>query len=71
MLPDGQDIGKELAGMFAVGEPVDDRDRSVCRQFLDRAVQVGADHHRRNIPGRDPCGITDLLPPSDLEILCV
>ena len=69
MLPNGHQVGQDLAGVGKVGEAVDDGDGGVFRQLLHLLLAVGADHDTVTVPGQDPGGVLNGLPPADLALL--
>ncbi len=68
MLLEGQHIGHDLAGMGAVGQPVDHRHRGMLGQLQQRGLVEGADHDQVNIAAEHPRGVGDALAMAKLHL---
>ena len=66
--PNGHQIRKHLARMTEIGQPIDDRDRTVFGQILYFFLIEGADHDAVQITGQHSCRILHWLASADLQV---
>ena len=69
MLPDGLQVGQDLAGVTEVGETIDDRDGGVLGQGVHLLLGIGADHDTVTEAGQDPGSVLHGLVAADLAVL--
>ena len=69
VLLEGQQVGERLAGVVAVGERVDDRDRCGGGEPADVVVGVGADDEGAGVAADDSGGVLDGLASAELELV--
>ena len=65
-LPDGQQVGEQLARVEAVGQRVDHRHRRARGQLREPLVAVGAHHDRADVAGQHPAGVDERLAPAEV-----
>lgn len=63
------EIGENLAGMFVVGEGVDDGNGADSGERFHLALRVGADDDAMEIAGEDARGVLDAFPASELDVM--
>mmetsp|Transcript_11759 Transcript_11759/g.27449 ORF Transcript_11759/g.27449 Transcript_11759/m.27449 type:complete len:631 (-) Transcript_11759:1616-3508(-) len=68
VLDEGEQIGKDLAGVVFVGQAVDDRHARVRREALDLALLEGADHHQVDHAADDAGRVLHRLGPAELAV---
>ena len=68
-LLEGHDIGHDLAGMGAAGEPVDHGHARMRGQFGQSFLWPGAEHDRVDVARQHACGIGHGLSPPELHVL--
>ena len=64
----GQDVGHDLTGVGAVGQPVDDRNAGIFRHFQQGLFLEGADHDQVHIARQHAGGIGDGFAVAQLHI---
>ena len=65
----GHHVGHDLAGMGAVGQPVDDRHGGVFGHLEQRRFLEGADHDEIDVTAQHPGGVGDGLAVAQLHLL--
>ena len=68
-IPDGLQIGQDLAGVAEVGETVDDRNGGILGQGVHFLLGIGADHDAVAEAGQDPGSVLHRLVAADLAVL--
>ena len=68
-LADREDVRKALARVRQVGQSIDDRDRRVLREFLERLVGEGAEHDDVDVAAHHPRDVRDTLAAAEADLL--
>ena len=70
-LADGQEVGHRLAGVGRVGQGVDDRDRGVAGQLLDRRLRERPDGQGVDVLADHPGEVGHALADAEADVLAV
>ena len=68
LLPNGEQVGENLAWVHEVGEAVDHRYGGVLRELLDVLVRERTDHDAVDVPREDTRRISDRLTAAQLHV---
>ena len=69
LLPYGHKVGKHLAGMAEIRQPVDNGNAAPLGQSLYLRLLESADHDAIQVPGKNPGGVLHRLATANLQIV--